>query len=445
MVVAMVANAAITPTVQLGDEFTSVADLAGKSFAIVDKAAEKALFGSNNQNLAFDAYGSAFVATNSGYTWQLESLAENADESVHGYYLLHLVAPNGTPVPTSDWGGKYLNSQDKGGWCCFNLGITAKKLGQDIDYGAVWDVQFVEGKGFSLKNIGTGLYKGADGGTANKEEAAYFAFAPVLITYVPALKALLAEGEAMKKRGASSADYDAAIEGIDPDKSADALADAQKVEAALPALAKTQLTAGSDFTRAIANFDCAAKDGWTFDKPKGGNGPDHGGDFEYWAGNASDRATASFDYWQEITGLPNGTYTVSAEMYNSLNNEGGDYTEFKPTVGVYATVGEKTVSKLVDVNSETRVPYVTDAIEVTDGKIRIGATRIQKLNILILTLHIQLLVGSLLTTSNLLWLSQLLLLLLLKRTLGTQEQTSSASELTRMQLLKVHTMHGRIR
>lgn len=373
MVVAMVANAAIPPTIQLGDEFTSVAALDGKTFAIVDKAAEKALFGSNNQNLAFDAYGSAFVTTNSGYTWQLESLAENEDESVHGYYLLHLVAPNGTPVPTSDWGGKYLNSQDKGGWCCFNLGITAKKLGQDIDYGAVWDVQFVEGKGFSLKNIGTGLYKGADGGTANKEEAAYFAFAPVSITYVPALKALLAEGEAMKKRGATSAEYDAAIAGIDPDKSADALADAQKVEAALPALAKTQTAAGSDFTRAIANFDCGAKDGWTFEKPKGGNGPDHGGDFEYWAGNASNRAEASFDYWQEITGLPNGTYTVSAEMYNSLNNEGGNYTEFKPTVGVYATVGETTVSKLVDVNSETRVPYVTDEIEVTDGKIRIGA------------------------------------------------------------------------
>ncbi len=372
MVVAMVANAAIPPTIQLGDEFTSVAALDGKTFAIVDKAAEKALYGSNNQNLAFDAYGSAFVTTNSGYTWQLESLAENEDESVHGYYLLHLVAPNGTPVPTSDWGGKYLNSQDKSGWCCFNLGITEKKLGQDIAYGAVWDVQFVEGKGFSLKNIGTGLYKGADGGTANKEEAAYFAFVPVSTTYVPALKALLAEGEAMKKRGASSAAYDAAIEGIDPDKSEDALADAQKVEAALPALAKTQLTAGSDFTRAIANFDCGAKDGWTFEKPKGGNGPDHGGDFEYWAGNASNRAEASFDYWQEITGLPNGTYTVSAEMYNSLNNEGGDYTEFKPTVGVYATVGEKTVSKLVDVNSETRVPYVTDVIEVTDGKIRIG-------------------------------------------------------------------------
>ena len=372
MVVAMVANAAITPTIQLGEEFKSVADLDGKTFAIVNKAEQKALFGSSAQNLGYDVYSNAFVTTNSGYLWKLVSLADNADESIRGYYMLRLITPSGGEY--NIWGNPgFLNTQPADQAVSFILGITGKKNGQDIDNGAVYDVQYEEGKGFSLKNIGTGLYQGANTAPAKNEEPTYFTFATVTTTYVPALKALLAEGEAMKKRGASSADYDAAIEGIDPDKSADALADAQKVEAALPALAKTQLTAGSDFTRAIANFDCAAKDGWTFDKPKGGNGPDHGGDFEYWAGNASNRAEASFDYWQEITGLPNGTYTVSAEMYNSLNNEGGDYTEFKPTVGVYATVGEKTVSKLVDVNSETRVPYVTDAIEVTDGKIRIGA------------------------------------------------------------------------
>ena len=368
----MVANAAITPTIQLGEEFKSVADLDGKTFAIVNKAEQKALFGSSAQNLGYDVYSNAFVTTNSGYLWKLVSLADNADESIRGYYMLRLITPSGGEY--NIWGSPgFLNTQPADQAVSFILGITGKKNGQDIDNGAVYDVQYEEGKGFSLKNIGTGLYQGANTAPAKNEEPTYFTFATVTTTYVPALKALLAEGEAMKKRGASSADYDAAIEGIDPDKSADALADAQKVEAALPALAKTQLTAGSDFTRAIANFDCAAKDGWTFDKPKGGNGPDHGGDFEYWAGNASNRAEASFDYWQEITGLPNGTYTVSAEMYNSLNNEGGDYTEFKPTVGVYATVGEKTVSKLVDVNSETRVPYVTDAIEVTDGKIRIGA------------------------------------------------------------------------
>lgn len=367
----MVANAAITPTIQLGEEFKSVADLDGKTFAIVNKAEQKALFGSNAQNLGYDVYSNAFVTTNSGYLWKLVSLADNADESIRGYYMLRLITPSGGEY--NIWGSPgFLNTQPADQAVSFILGLTDKN-GQDIKNGAVYDVQYEEGKGFSLKNIGTGLYQGANTAPAKNEEPTYFTFATVTTTYVPALKALLAEGEAMKKRGASSADYDAAIEGIDPDKSADALADAQKVEAALPALAMTQLTAGSDFTRAIANFDCGAKDGWTFEKPLGGNGPDHGGDFEYWAGNASDRATASFDYWQEITGLPNGTYTVSAEMYNSLNNEGGDYTEFKPTVGVYATVGETTVSKLVDVNSETRVPYVTDQIEVTDGKIRIGA------------------------------------------------------------------------
>ena len=371
MVVAMVANAAITPTIQLGEEFKSVADLDGKTFAIVNKAEQKALFGSSAQNLGYDVYSNAFVTTNSGYLWKLVSLADNADESIRGYYMLRLITPSGGEY--NIWGSPgFLNTQPADQAVSFILGLTDKN-GQDIKNGAVYDVQYEEGKGFSLKNIGTGLYQGANTAPAKNEEPTYFTFATVTTTYVPALKALLAEGEAMKKRGASSADYDAAIEGIDPDKSADALADAQKVEAALPALAMTQLTAGSDFTRAIANFDCGAKDGWTFEKPLGGNGPDHGGDFEYWAGNASDRATASFDYWQEITGLPNGTYTVSAEMYNSLNNEGGDYTEFKPTVGVYATVGETTVSKLVDVNSETRVPYVTDQIEVTDGKIRIGA------------------------------------------------------------------------
>lgn len=367
----MVANAAITPTIQLGEEFKSVADLDGKTFAIVNKAEQKALFGSSAQNLGYDVYSNAFVTTNSGYLWKLVSLAESTDESIRGYYMLRLITPSGDEY--NIWGSPgFLNTQPADQAVSFILGLTDKN-GQDITNGAVYDVQYVEGQGFSLKNIGTGLYQGANTAPAKNEEPTYFTFATVTTTYVPALKALLAEGEAMKKRGASSADYDAAIEGIDPDRSEDALADAQKVEAALPALAMTQLTAGSDFTRAIANFDCGAKDGWTFEKPLGGNGPDHGGDFEYWAGNASNRAEASFDYWQEITGLPNGTYTVSAEMYNSLNNEGGDYTEFKPTVGVYATVGEKTVSKLVDVNSETRVPYVTDVIEVTDGKIRIGA------------------------------------------------------------------------
>lgn len=372
MVLAIAANAAIVkPSVVVGDEFTSAADLAGKSFAIVDKAAEKALFGSNNQNLAFDAYGSAFVTTNSGYTWQLESLAENEDESVHGYYLLHLVAPNGTPVPTSDWGGKYLNSQDKGGWCCFNLGITAKKLGQDIDYGAVWDVQFVEGKGFSLKNIGTGLYKGADGGTANKEEAVYFAFVPVSITYAPALKELLAEGAALKgkvKDADAVAAYEAAVAGIDAETSEDALADCKKVDAAIIALAKAQAFAnGTNFTRAIVNpsFEVGSIDGWT--TTNGGNSANNGNFaaatgsvfVERWTGAPGKLSDGSLI--QEITGLPNGLYMLSAEM--QALEQGNDNAN-----GTGYSLVFNDLRKEVKKAGET----VSIMAEVTDGKLTIG-------------------------------------------------------------------------
>ena len=149
------------------------------------------------------------------------------------------------------------------------------------------------------------------------------------------------------------------------------------VNAALPALAKTQTLAGSDLTVFIVNPEINGAEGWTIDRPVGGNGPLLGGNsFEYWAVNASDRATASFDYWQEITGLPNGVYTVSADMYNSLNGEGGDYTVFSPTSGVYAASSDSEQARLVDVDGTDLITYTTDQVIVLDGTLRIGVKNI---------------------------------------------------------------------
>ena len=92
--------------------------------------------------------------------------------------------------------------------------------------------------------------------------------------------------------------------------------------------------------------------------------------FEYWAGNASSRDEAEFDYYQVIENLPNGFYTISAEMYNSLNGEGG--AVFAATSGVYAAAGEAEVSKLVDVDGTEFIKYTTDKIAVTNGTLRIG-------------------------------------------------------------------------
>ncbi len=128
-----------------------------------------------------------------------------------------------------------------------------------------------------------------------------------------------------------------------------------------------------DMSCKIVNPSCEGYEmnGWSISKPVGGNGPSLGGtSMEYWAGNASSRTDAGFDYYQEIT-VPAGKYTVSAMMHNSLNGEEG--ATFNVSTGVYAAVGETEVSKQVDVDGTTLTEYTTDVIEVGDGqKLRIG-------------------------------------------------------------------------
>ena len=149
------------------------------------------------------------------------------------------------------------------------------------------------------------------------------------------------------------------------------------VETALIPLVKYQTADNSDYTMAIVNPHVNGSEGWICDRPYGGNGPMLGGNkFEYWAGNAWGREDGSFDYYQEITGLPDGYYRVSASMFNSLNDEGGSYTVFSPTSGVYAASGSQEVVALVDEEGMALKPYTTDEILVTNGTIRIGVKNV---------------------------------------------------------------------
>lgn len=141
---------------------------------------------------------------------------------------------------------------------------------------------------------------------------------------------------------------------------------------ALRTAAKAQTTDGADMTLAIVNPEINGSDGWTTEKPNGGNGPLlQNTSFEYWGGSATGGTSGgSFDYYQEITGLPKGKYTVSADMYNSTNGESG--ATFSATSGVYATSGGTTISKLVDEDGTALKEYTTDEITVTNGTLRIG-------------------------------------------------------------------------
>ncbi len=148
-------------------KFSNLADLKGNTFAIVNTDTQKALYGSSAQNLAFDDWKTAFSDANAGYQFRLEN------SSVADGYLLRLVTPDGADY--NIWGNPgYLNTQTADQWCCFILGLNNQN-GQDLQNGAVWNIQYTEGKGFTLKNVGTGKYL-HDASPAKYNDPAYFQF-----------------------------------------------------------------------------------------------------------------------------------------------------------------------------------------------------------------------------------------------------------------------------
>ena len=162
------------PQILPDERFASLEETEGKTFAIVNEAEGKALFGSDAQNLGFEDYSTAFDDNNSGYLFRLEQ------SDVAGGYLLRLITPDNQEY--NIWGKPgYLNAQPlETGWCCFILGLT-KGNGEDFENGAVWNIDYVDGKGFTLKNVGTGKYL-KDAGNANHDEPTYFSFCTLATT-----------------------------------------------------------------------------------------------------------------------------------------------------------------------------------------------------------------------------------------------------------------------
>jgi hypothetical protein len=62
--------------------------------------------------------------------------------------------------------------------------------------GAVWDVQYVDGKGFTLKNIATGKYL-QDNKPAKYDTPTYFTFATVGLTNITGIQTLSAQSSTL--------------------------------------------------------------------------------------------------------------------------------------------------------------------------------------------------------------------------------------------------------
>lgn len=149
---AMIGSSAYAAGYVIDKEFTSVSELNGVQFSIVNKAEGKAVYNNNNQNMAYADYATAMT----GASYQYVLVAGTGD--VEGCYLLKVVKADGSDI--SLWGNPsiYINSGAPGAFNgCFVLGLNGQN-GQDVKNGAVWELEYVAGQGFTLKNKACGGY-----------------------------------------------------------------------------------------------------------------------------------------------------------------------------------------------------------------------------------------------------------------------------------------------
>lgn len=148
---------------------SSLSDITNQPFAIVNKESQKMFYGPENQNLDMgDPLGVINNKSISGYMFKAEAISGR-----DGCYLLRLMTLNGSEYSVYGKPG-YLNSQPTTGWCSFILGLNNQN-GEDVKDGAVWEIKYESGKGFTLKNMATGKYL-KDAAPAKYDAPAYFDF-----------------------------------------------------------------------------------------------------------------------------------------------------------------------------------------------------------------------------------------------------------------------------
>ena len=124
-----------------------------------------------------------------------------------------------------------------------------------------------------------------------------------------------------------------------------------------------------DYTSRIQNNDFLdGTTNWTLEGS--GNKQAHGNTaIEYWNAKAKD---GSFDYYQNLSGLPAGKYVLRAAMYNSTNGETNASFDAAGQCGVYGTSNEVTKNANVTVDGTAYNIYTTEELLVPDGNLRLG-------------------------------------------------------------------------
>lgn len=151
-------------------------DISNMDFAIVNESEQKAFYCESGNILSYGDYVNAFDVSNECYFFRLQKSS--------GGFRLRLVTSDGNFYQL-DGADSYLNTQVATGDCCFISSNLNGQNGQDLAKGAVWNLEYVEGKGWSIKNVGTDKYLKDATHPAIFDEPTYFTLCSLKETDTP--------------------------------------------------------------------------------------------------------------------------------------------------------------------------------------------------------------------------------------------------------------------
>ena len=156
-----------TKTYTIDERLTgTIADLSGKTFAIINESEQKAFYCPGGQELDYTDCNRALISIQEAYQFKLTRVGSGRG--------LKVVASDGSDYLV-DGTIAYLNSQAADGNYCFVNGLNSQR-GYDIPDGAVWEFEYVADKGWTLKNKGTGKFMKDASHPAMFDEPTYFTF-----------------------------------------------------------------------------------------------------------------------------------------------------------------------------------------------------------------------------------------------------------------------------
>ena len=328
---AMLGSSVSAVEYEIDERLTSIEDLEGKLFAILNEDEEKAfcfgLEGKADQDMQYVSFSDAFTSSKACYL----KLEHAQGEGVTDYYYLRTYSLAGAHYNVWGWGG-YFNSQPANGGVCFTLGLNNQN-GQDILNGAVWNLEVRDGK-IALKNVGTNLYL-KDGAPAKYEEPTYFTFCTLKETEASIVARYKERYNEIKPLIVALDDDNTIFEGsstVDTSEADAALEAATSVEGVDAAISKLYDAATAFVTSVTVNegkyFDLSNIwivnptvrkniDGWTAAEIPGGQRT--GNSWGVCNYDECEFYQQNFDFYQTLT-LPKGTYEFGVTGFHRSGN-----------------------------------------------------------------------------------------------------------------------------